>query len=121
MSTELGILCRAKQMHASDAIELAVSDPSQLSSLRDWMRGQSDVEVTVAPGTPGWGELGVVDVLAVLAGSSGVVAAIKTLPDFIRSRRSGFRIETTVAGKQFILEATNVDEVLPILERLLGD
>jgi hypothetical protein len=59
----------------------------------------------------------------VLAGSSGVavVAAIKTLPDFIRSRRSGFRIETTVHGRPFVLDATNVDDVMPILEQLLGD
>jgi len=57
----------------------------------------------------------------VLAGSSGLVAAIKILPEFIRSRRSGFRIETTVRGEKFVLEATNVQDVLPIVERLLSD
>jgi hypothetical protein len=60
-------------------------------------------------------------VLSVLVGSGGAVAAIRVLPDFIRSRRSGFRIETTVKGQPFVLDATNMDEVLPILERLLGD
>lgn len=113
--------------HAEPGIELAVSDPSQLSSLRDWLREglrtQPGFEVTVVAGTPGPGELGVLDVVSVLAGSSGVavVAAIKTLPDFIRSRRSGFRIETTVHGRPFVLDATNVDDVMPILEQLLGD
>ncbi|WP_329314896.1 effector-associated constant component EACC1 [Streptomyces sp. NBC_01262] len=104
-----------------------MSDPSQLSSLRDWLREglrtQPGFEVTVVAGAPGPGELGVLDVVSVLAGSSGVavVAAIKTLPDFIRSRRSGFRIETTVHGRPFVLDATNVDDVMPILEQLLGD
>jgi membrane-associated two-gene conflict system component 1 (EACC1) len=102
-------------------VELAVSDPAQLSSLRDWLRGQPDVSVAVTPGTPGPGEQGALDVLTVLAGSSGLVAAIKVLPEFIRSRRSGFRIEATVRGEKLVLDATNVDEVLPVLERLLGD
>ena len=96
-----------------------ISDPSQFPSLRDWMRGQPGVEVAVVAGTPGAGELGVLDVLTVLAGSTGVVAAIKTLPDFIRSRRSGVRIEATIRGQKVIVDATNVEEVMPIVERLL--
>ncbi|KPI29333.1 hypothetical protein OK074_6780 [Actinobacteria bacterium OK074] len=100
-------------------VELAVSDPSQLASLRDWLRGQQDVEVRVTPGVPGAGEQGALDVLAVLASSSGMIAAIRVLPEYIRSRRSGFRIETTVRGEKLVLDATNVDDVLPVLERLL--
>ncbi|MGH3546739.1 MAG: effector-associated constant component EACC1 [Pseudonocardiaceae bacterium] len=107
--------------HTADGIELAVSDQSQFSALRDWMRGLPGVEVAVVAGTPGASELGVVDVLTVLAGSGGVVAAIRTLPDFIRSRRSGLRIETIIKGRSVVLDATNVEEVIPILERLLDD
>lgn len=102
-------------------IVFAVSDQAQLSALRGWLREGAGVETAVTPGVPGEGELGVLDVLTVLAGSSGVAAAVKVLPDFIRSRRSGFHIETTVRGKPFKLDATNVDEVLPILERLLDE
>jgi hypothetical protein len=102
-------------------VEVAVSDPAQLPSLRDWLRGQQGVEVAVTPGVPGAGEQGALDVLTVLAGSGGLVAAIRVLPEFIRSRRSGFRIETTVRGEKLILDATNVDDVLPVLERLLGE
>lgn len=108
-------------LRATGGIELAVSDQTQLLALRDWMRDQPGVEAAMVHGTPGAGELGAIDVLVVLAGSSGVMGAVKTLPDFIRSRRSGFRIETTVNGQPFVLEATNVDEVMPILERLLDD
>lgn len=104
-----------------DEITLAVSDQAQLSALHTWLRGLPGVKVTMVPGTLAPGELGAMDVVTVLAGSAGVVAAIKSLPDFIRSRRSGLRIETTVKGQPFTLEATNVDEVMPILERLLDD
>lgn len=102
-------------------IQLAVSDPSQLRPLRDWMRGQADVDVTVSAGTPGPGELGALDVLSVVAGSSGVVAAVRTLPEFIRARRTGFRLEMTIHGERFILDATNVDDVLPIILEQLRD
>jgi hypothetical protein len=102
-------------------IELAVSDPAQLRSLREWIRGQADVDATVTAGTPGPGELGVLDVLSVVASSSGVVAAVRTLPEFIRARRAGFRIEATIRGEQFILDATNVDDVLPAILEYLRD
>jgi hypothetical protein len=103
------------------ALQLAVSDQSQLPSLREWLRAQPGVQVTVVPGTPETGEQGALDVMTVLAGSSGLVAAVKVLPEFIRSRRSGFRIETTIRGEKFNLDASNVEDVLPILERLLDD
>ena len=74
-----------------------------------------------APGVPGAGEQGALDVLTVLAAGGGLVSAIKVLPEFIRSRRSGFRIETTVRGEKLVLEASNVDDLLPVLERLLRD
>ncbi|MEW2626326.1 hypothetical protein [Streptomyces sp. NPDC048106] len=104
-----------------ERIELDVSDPAQLTSLREWMRHQPDLRVALESGAPQPGELGVIDVLSVVATSSGLVAAIRTLPDFIRSRRSGLHIEATVRGKRVTLDATNVDEVLPLLERLLDD
>jgi hypothetical protein len=43
------------------------------------------------------------------------------LPAFLRSRRSSLEITTTVKGKPFIITATNIDEVMPIVERLLDD
>jgi hypothetical protein len=107
--------------HQPDSIDLAVSDQSQVASLRSWLLELPGLAVTLAPTDPGPGELGGLDVLTVLAGSSGLVAAIKTLPDFIRSQRSGLRIETTVRGQPFVLDASNVDDLLPVLERLLDE
>ena len=99
-------------------LELAISDQSELPALREWLRGQPGVEVEVAAGTPGPGEQGALDVLTVLAGSSGLVTAIRILPAFIRSRREGLRIEGTFQGEKFVLEATNVKDMLPVLERM---
>jgi hypothetical protein len=100
---------------------LAVSDPSQLSSLREWLRGTPQLAVQLTPGRPGPGEQGAVDVLTVLASSTGLVAAIRMLPEFIRSRRSGFRIDATVRGQKFELTATNSEDLLEVIERLLGE
>lgn len=99
----------------------SVSDRSQLPSLYDWLRGQRDVEVVLTPEAPGPGEQGGLDVLTLIASSSSLIAAIKVLPEFIRSRRSSFRIETTVQGEKFSLDANNVEAVLPIMERLLSE
>jgi hypothetical protein len=102
-------------------LELVVSDPAQTRPLRDWIRDNTGIRATMKSGVPGSGELGALVVLSILASSSGVVTAIKTLPDFLRSRRSGLRLETTYKGEPIVLDATNVEDVLPILERLLND
>ena len=102
-------------------VELVVSDASLVLKLRDWLREHSSAAVATKAATPGPGELGVLDVVTVVASSSGLVAAIRTLPDFIRSRRAGIRIEVTVHDRRFTLDATNVDDVLPIVEKLLDD
>lgn len=104
-----------------DRVTMELSDPSQLMLLRAWLEDLPEAQVALEPGTAAPGELGAIDVLTVLAGSGGLVAAVKVLPEFIRSRRTGFHIQTTVRGQPFTLNASNIDDVLPILERLLGD
>jgi hypothetical protein len=86
------------------------------------------VNVVQVAGTPDAGELGVGDVLQLVAatasgaGGGGAVAmAIRTLPEFLRSRRSDVEITVTVRGKQVTLRASNVEDVLPILNRLLDE
>ncbi|MGX1541215.1 effector-associated constant component EACC1 [Streptomyces adustus] len=106
---------------APRTLELTLSDPAQLWGLRDWLRAQDGISVRVRPMVPTPGELGTADVLAVLAGSSVLAAAVKTLPDFLRSRRSNLRMQITVEGKQVEIEWENADRALEIVERLLRD
>jgi len=100
---------------------MVVSDQSQLRSLREWLRQVPGVEVTQIPGKPNNHEQGVWDVLQMAAAGGGVLAvAIRTLPEFLKSRRSDLKITVTTPDEEDItVEATNVDQVLPILERLL--
>jgi hypothetical protein len=104
----------------SERVELTMSDQSQLASLQEFMSWATpDIKVSRIAGQPGAGEQGALDVLVMLASSSGLVAAIKVLPEFLKARRTGLSITTTVRDKPFTITATNVDEVMPILERLL--
>lgn len=103
-----------------ECIELAPSDPAQLQSLASWLADIIGVRIERVPTTPGPGEQGALDALAVLASSSATVAAVKVLPEFIRSRRSNFRIEITVRDEKVVLDATNADTgVERVLARLL--
>jgi hypothetical protein len=102
--------------------EFAVSDQSQLGALRQLLGlAVPGTRVRMISGQPEPGEQGATDILALLASSSGVVAAIKILPEFLRSRKTALSVTVTVDGKSVTLTATNVDDVLPILERLLDD
>lgn len=104
----------------SGSVTLVLSDPSEFGSLRDFLHwAVPDAVVSPVAGMPGAGEQGALDVLAVLASSSGLVAAIKILPEFLKSRRTGLSITMTVRGEPFTMTTDNVKEVMPIVERLL--
>ncbi len=102
-------------------VEFAVSDYAQIGPLRDWLSSAPGVQVLRSPGSPDAGEMGALDVLTVVAGSSGLVAAVRVIPEFLRSRRSGLSITATVKDKKFTMTASNVKDVMPVLERWLND
>ncbi|MEV6005389.1 hypothetical protein AB0M29_01125 [Streptomyces sp. NPDC051976] len=105
----------------TSSVEISVSDPGEARSLREWLSDAPGVSVETRPGVPGPGEQGVLDSL-LMAGSGGaLVAALKVVPDFIRSRRSNVSITATVNGQPFTLDAENVEDVMEILERLLDE
>lgn len=102
-------------------LELAPSDPAELEPLHRWMRDQPGIDTRTVPREPALGELGVTEFLEIIAGSGGLISALKVLPAFIRSRRSDIYIKIDVKRKKFEVDAKNVDDVLPIIERLLDD
>ena len=102
-------------------IDFSVSDYAEIGSLQDWLSSTPGLRVSRSARQPGPGEQGALDVLTVIAGSSGLVAVLKTIPEFLRSRRMGFSITMTAKDKQFTVDVTNADEIMPILERLLSD
>ena len=104
----------------SQRVELTVSDQSQFGPFREfltWAAPGADISVTAK--APSAGEQGALDVLAVVASSGGLLAAIRTVPEFLKARKTGLSVIMTVKGEPFTLTATNIDEVMPILDRLL--
>jgi hypothetical protein len=103
-------------------LTLLPSDPAELTALRNWLETMARVRVEQVAGPPGSGEQGAIDYLEVIAGSGGLIAAIKVLPEFLRARRSSFRIRTRLRdGREFELDADNVGDLQPVLEQLLRD
>ena len=100
--------------------ELAVLDPSQLGRLQEFLSWATPCQcLSRIAGKPSSGEQGALDVLALLAGSSGLVAAIRfcrssEVPEDRASHHGDGQ------GEPFTITATNVDEVMPILERILN-
>lgn len=109
---------------APHSVELAVSDRAEARSLRQWLSQIPGADVSVRSGTPAPGSLGTLDTLVLAGSSAGVVAAIKVIPDFLRSRRSKVTVTATVNGQPFTLEADNiknVTEIVESVERLLDE
>ena len=79
-----------------------------------------DVRVSVSSRMPEPGEQGVVDLLVLAGGGGGLLAALRVIPDFLKARRTAISITVKVKGKTVILTASNVDEMMPILERILN-
>lgn len=108
------------ERESSQGVALSVSDPAQLGPLEKFLRwAVPDAGVSRIAGSPGPGKQGVLDALTVLVGSGGLLAVVRVLPDFLRSRRSGLSVTMVVRGEPVTLTATNIEEVMPILERLL--
>ncbi len=104
-----------------DHIELSVSDYGQIAALHEWLSSVPGVSVRRVAGIPGPGELGALDVLVAVAGSGGLVAAIRVIPEFLKARRSSITVNATVNGEMFSITASNVESVMPILERALNE
>jgi hypothetical protein len=103
----------------SDMLVLSVSDPTELLSLCEWLAEVPSVQLRREADTPAAGELGALEYVAVLASSGGLIAAIRVLPEFLRARRPELKIRMKSGDKEFAIDATNIDDVLPVLEKLI--
>jgi hypothetical protein len=105
-----------------ESVELSVSDYSQLGPLERYLRLMAPALVLGrSAGQPAPGEQGALDLLTVVADSTVLVSALRILPEFARSRRKDLSITMTRKGRPFTITATNLDEVLTVLNRLLDD
>lgn len=104
-----------------DRLELKLSDNSQLLSLQRTLSLAPAVRLDRVPGVPAPGELGAVDYLTAIGGSSALVALIKMLPDFLRARRSDLSVEIVTKGRTVRMTASNIDDVMPAVTAMLDD
>jgi hypothetical protein len=103
-------------------LKIAVSDVSEFRALRAWLDRVPGIEVSVQADSPVPGRLGAWDTMTLLAGSGGTLAvALRALPEFIRSRRSNVSVTVTARGRKVTLDARNVDEVIPLIEKILDE
>lgn len=106
-------------------VVLTVSEPADVGPLYRRLSTVPDATVTRRRSGPGDGELGIVEVLQLLVPSATVlVVAIRTLPVFIRSRRSSVTVTITRKDRSVTVTGENLDDpqkVLELADRLLGD
>ncbi|MEV7808692.1 hypothetical protein AB0O28_37645 [Microbispora sp. NPDC088329] len=115
-------------MHAAAApfdVVLTVSEPADVGPLFRRLSSIPDATITRRRSGPDAGELGVAEVLQMLVPSSAVLAvAIRTLPVFIKSRRSSVTVTVTRGDRSVTLTGENLDDpqkILEITNHLLGD
>jgi hypothetical protein len=105
------------------AIGVEVGDPRELWSLREHLRRLPGIRVVQLPGRPGPGELGAADTLQIISVAVGpaLAIAIKTLPEFVRSRRSDVKITLRRRDREIQIDVTNEADVQALIDKLLGD
>lgn len=104
-----------------DAV-FSVSDPLATGSLHRRLRTVHDATVTRDRSSPRVGELGVVEVLQVVAPSRAVLAvAIRTLPGFIRSLRGSVEVTVVRENRSITVTADNITDIEGTIKRLLDD
>ncbi|WP_406501818.1 effector-associated constant component EACC1 [Streptomyces sp. NBC_00500] len=97
-----------------------MSEQAEIRSLREHLRRNGHIDVEQHSGAPGPGELGIWDFLQVTAASGGVlVVAIRTLPEFIRSRRTDVSVTVKTNDREFVITAANADDALRLIDEAL--
>lgn len=106
------------------AAELSVSDQAQMRSLTEYLElAVPGIEVTRSGGRAERGEQGALDVLMLVADSSVLVAAVKVLPEFLRSRKPGISVTVTIAGKrrQLTVTAEDTGDLQRVIEKFFDE
>jgi Effector Associated Constant Component 1 len=113
---------RGKTMELADSghAQISISDPAHLGSLQGLLQWAAPgVRVLPVPAAAGPGELPAA-ALALTASTGGLAAAVKIVPEFLRSRPAGLSVTIEANGEAVTLTAATLDEGLPAVERLLN-
>jgi IS4 transposase len=101
-------------------VALAISDYGQLGSLENYLLlAAPEVAVTRVVGRPGSGEQGALDMLTVLADSTVLVALVKAISEFLRSRKPGMSVQMKLGERHLSVTADNARDVMPVIDKFL--
>ena len=103
----------------TEQLEFEVSDPSEVAALQKWLSRLPDTRAERRSRPPAEGHLGAADVVVAVAGSSGVVALARMLPDFLRARRASIEVKVRHKGRELEIAATNIDHASTLIRDLL--
>ncbi|OLF04784.1 hypothetical protein BLA60_39315 [Actinophytocola xinjiangensis] len=107
------------------ACTVTVSELADVGPLFRRLTTIPEATVTRQHARPEDDELGGAEVLQLLVPSAAVLSlVIRTLPAFIRSRRSSVTVTITRGDRSVTVDGTNLpdpEEVLEITQRLIGD
>ncbi|NJP17095.1 hypothetical protein EF917_23690 [Streptomyces sp. WAC00469] len=104
---------------------MTVSEPAEIGPLSRHLGRLPDLTVRRQRSAAAEGRLGVVETLQLFVPSAAVLTvAIRTLPTFVRSRRSSLSIELTRGDRSVKIDLNNhpdPERIAELAERLLGD
>lgn len=103
-----------------EMVELSVSDHAELGALERFLRAVvPESEIRRSAGTPGPGEQGALDWVTIVASSSTVATAIRTLPRFLQARKPGLSVDVKVKGTSVSISGANIDEAMRVVDTVL--
>ncbi len=102
-------------------LEFSVVDPGDFDALYSELRGTPGVQVKAVPTKVVDGEQGsVLEFLTVACSGGAITVVLQIVKSLLESRGPKFSLKIRRGKDRFELTADNVDEVLPVLEDLLG-
>ena len=104
-------------------IDIYVDEPGDFRSLHQWLRRTRGLTVEAVSALPAPGQQGSGwEFLSAAFASGGAgIAALQTLRAWLESRRSNLSVRVKVGDTEVGVTASNVREVMPILEKLLSE
>ncbi|MEV0293952.1 hypothetical protein [Nocardia sp. NPDC050710] len=103
--------------------QISISDDAELRSLRTLLSAIPGIEVVQISGRAEPGQLGFLDILQIAAPSGGaIIVAVKTLPEFIKSRRKDVSVTVKVdrrGEREVVVTAANADDAVKLIEQAL--
>lgn len=107
---------------ANVAFSLRVSDPVAQGMLERLLREVDGVRVRRERLEPETGRLGGGELLQVAVPTLALLAVVvRTLPDFIRSRKNAVSVTVETDDRKVTVTAANCDDVDAIMQQLNGD